>query len=306
MKISKENKILKTGSWIISRIVIIYLLIYGLSLLFINHHDAFDLARLKTLNRLMPDDFSCLVDATDCEQSDFKHIIYYYKKITEYIPHVSESYDILGYCYYHIGEIDRSIDSYKKASKRNPYLFWPYYNLGVIYYEEGRYEEAIHVLKRAVNVNPSATMKYMSESKIYQQLIRATQDSNIIGMEALRSAYKDSYVMLVLSYYRLENYKTMLNITQLALQNRLNDTGEFSYYQGLAAYYLHYYDEAIIFFRESLSRNGKIIDTYKYLALTLKELGIESAADELFQMVIILERSGLGQRLDKEFQLRIF
>ena len=306
MEISKENKILKAGSWIISRIVIIYLLIYGLSLLFINHHDAFDLARLKTLNRLMPDDFSCLVDATDCEQSDFKHIIYYYKKITEYIPHVSESYDILGYCYYHIGEIDRSIDSYKKASKRNSYLFWPYYNLGVIYYEEGRYEEAIHVLKRAVNVNPSATMKYMGESKIYQQLIRLTQDSNVISMESLKPSYKDSYIMLILSYYRLENYTAILNITQLALQNRLNDTGDFSYYQGLAAYNLGQYDKAILFFKDNIMKNGKVADAYQYIAMSLNKLGARKQAADFQKRAVILKRTGFNQSLEEGTNLRIF
>jgi tetratricopeptide (TPR) repeat protein len=164
-------------------------------------------ARNTTLNQWMPS-FDYLAgwvkNESLFEKEPLKKCVRYYNKVIDYYPQISAAHEMLGFCYYRLGERDKAISYYNKAIILNPHFFWSYYNLGVIYLKESGYDKAAYLFKKGMNVKPDITMKEIANSKIYQQ-IRSAKNFNYAVDSKLKEGYKKCYKLLVLSQY-LKNH----------------------------------------------------------------------------------------------------
>lgn len=127
----------------------------------------------------------------------------YYKMITEYMPHLSEGYGLLAFCYYYDRKITEAVDLYEKAIILNPHVVWFYYNLGVIHYKEKQYAQAINAFQRALNVDVSLSIKFVLSSKLYQDILRERALGAADIEKGIREIQQNSEVLLKLSAFHL-------------------------------------------------------------------------------------------------------
>ncbi len=66
----------------------------------------------------------------------------------------SEFYFLMGYAYYHLGEIERAIYCFDKAFKLRPYEVEGAKNLGKIYFNQKKFKKATSFLKKVLNIIP--------------------------------------------------------------------------------------------------------------------------------------------------------
>jgi len=66
----------------------------------------------------------------------------------------SEFYFLMGYAYYHLGEIDRAVYCFDNAFKLRPYEVEAAKNLGRIYFNQNKFKKATSFLKKVLNRVP--------------------------------------------------------------------------------------------------------------------------------------------------------
>lgn len=66
----------------------------------------------------------------------------------------SEFYFLMGYAYYHLGEIGRAIYCFDNAFKLRPYEVEAAKNLGKIYFNQNEFKKATSLLKKVLNIVP--------------------------------------------------------------------------------------------------------------------------------------------------------
>jgi len=111
--------------------------------------------RIKKLLIEFPDNkiLNKLLASTYFNKMDWINSIKYNQKI---LLNEKEKYKILtniGYAYFKIGKINKSIDTYKNSIKENANFELAYNNLAIAYIEIGKYEEAYYVFCKALKIN---------------------------------------------------------------------------------------------------------------------------------------------------------
>ncbi len=66
----------------------------------------------------------------------------------------SEFYFLMGYAYYHLGEIERAVYCFDNAFKLRPYEVEAAKNLGNIYFNQNEFKKATSLLKKVLNIVP--------------------------------------------------------------------------------------------------------------------------------------------------------
>jgi len=66
----------------------------------------------------------------------------------------SEFYFLMGYAYYHLGEIERAVYCFDNAFKLRPYEVEATKNLGKIYFNQNEFKKATSLLKKVLNIVP--------------------------------------------------------------------------------------------------------------------------------------------------------
>lgn len=132
------------------------------------------------------------------EREAVRHSIKYYTllKTKEPSPRV---YEMLGLCYYMLGEDKKAIDAYEESLKRGPQYFWVEYNLAVLYWQNQDYPNAVlhfqhlaegkpeQLLRHSVFFNfqklsPSNKREYLLDSIRYlETLQKISREAVIIG-----------------------------------------------------------------------------------------------------------------------------
>jgi tetratricopeptide (TPR) repeat protein len=102
---------------------------------------------------------------------------------------------------------------------------------------------------------------------------------------------KDSYKMLVLSYFHLQQFDRLIASAQMAVNQKLDDDGFFLYYLGVHAYYAKQYEPAVLYLQQSVQKSPDAAEAYYYLAMTLKAMGREPVAVAALQKAQVLENS---------------
>jgi len=92
----------------------------------------------------------------------FQESTEYLKRVPRLFPEFGISYGVLGYAYYHLGEMDKAIESYEKAAGHHSNYFGFQYNLGILYFKSGRFEEAAQALTAALEMDPKHSIAHHS------------------------------------------------------------------------------------------------------------------------------------------------
>jgi len=191
-------------TWILTRSCVLFGLAAALLYTTLDFERAVDSAKLQTLNRLMPS-YSYLIDqeenGVEAGQKDLAKGVFYFKKVSEYIPQLSNPHLMLGYSYYYLGKEQEAVSALVKSAEMNPTFFWPYYNLGVVYFHQGRYQEATDAFAKALKTDPQINVKVMYSSKVYQPLIVGASLEGAKLTARLKSAYADGQRLMILSQY---------------------------------------------------------------------------------------------------------
>ncbi len=144
--------------WFFSRTVTVLTLFFLITSLFVDYAKISRKANAKFLNDFMPSVSYFLNyqdQKTEFNEQTFKDLIFYYKKILEYIPERPDIHSLLGYCYYQLGNTKKAISYYQKAIQVNPIYTGPYNNLGNIYFSQYRLKEAEAAFEKSLSINPS-------------------------------------------------------------------------------------------------------------------------------------------------------
>ena len=294
------------------RIITVYLIIFLFSLLFVDYGRIKYHIKAVTLSRFMPASFRELIefvnDPRSAPKAKLQEYVQYYEKVVDFLPTArGEAYEILGFCYYYLGQYRQSLTAYIKASRINPKFFWPHYNLGVIYFERGYYEKAVESFDKALATKLNDNFDVINNSKVFNPILMSSYQFISETMLRLKTAYRDSHVLLVLSYYYLHNFVEMFRCARTAIASNLNEDGSFYYYAGLAAYKMGLYKEAAYFLQEYTAKNSDFANAFYYLGLSLRALGNEDlSARALGRAKLLRQTEGTEILMAGDVRLQMF
>ncbi len=233
---------------------------------------------------------------------------HYYQKVIDLLPPMADAYGMLGFFHYHLGAYDKARAAYKKASELNPHFLTYYYNLGLLYFKKGDYSQAAGSFIKAIETHLANCLVFVMSSKLYASFfVSLNEEKDVLESEIemkLRENFRQCYLMLILSYYRLQNYPQMIQQASEAISLDLQPQDDFYFYIGLASHQLKDYERSIFFLKESIKRNPDLSDAFYYLALSMKALGKEELATKSMQKAIYLYNTK-GSILGQEDQLEV-
>lgn len=299
----------KAIKFLLSRTVILYLVAFAVAYFFLDHKAAKWHSYGATLSRLQPS-YTYLTQYSDGRVAfDRKKLLAYrlfFTHLTAVMPTRYDGYAMLGFCQHELGDADAAIVSLKKAADAVPPFLWFNYGLGYVYYQKKDYELAAEYLNRAVVSNPELILKFIATSKPYLDAIATIPDFQKAFPERIQSGFRDSYKLLVLSYYHLQQYDRLLGAAQTAVNQKLDNDGFFYYYLGVGAYYARKFEPAVAYLQKSLEQKPDAAESYYYLGLVLKEMGNEPLAAGALQKAKSLEDlKGTSYSDLKHIKLRI-
>jgi tetratricopeptide (TPR) repeat protein len=218
-----------------------------------------------------------------------------------------DAHGMLAFCEYHLGNNDRAIAEYKRALLKAPYFIWFNYNLGILYYQKKDYTNAAKYFNEAVRSEADVVLRFIMASKLYMDALTSVPGFNQTLAERLSEGYRDSYKMLVLSYFHQKRFNELIVMADVAVNQKLDDDGFFYYYLGVGAFNSQQLERAALYFREVLTKNPQSAEAYYYLALTLKAMGREELAVPALQKAEILgQAKGPSYEAVKNLRIRLF
>jgi len=190
--------------WLYQGVPVIYLALFLLSQGILDKNKVEIGVKGRILNKIAPRSFDDLVETMrenkGFDRKQLEQYKGYYKQVTESFPKIAETYGMLGFCHYYLGEYKEAEAAYKQAIKRNPHFFWFYHNLGVMYFSKGYYKEAVQFLSLAMKTNPKNTLKTIHSSRmIYIPIMRSKAKNLDYSMKGeLQKGLKHCYKLLIL------------------------------------------------------------------------------------------------------------
>lgn len=264
-------------------------------------------ARATMLNHKIPS-FKDLLNFLEGKYPSVgKEYVDYYERVVEFFPQAADAYGMLGFCYFHRGQVERAIAAYTQASTLTPRFFWYPLNLGLIYYREEQYTQAAESLQKAVAIPPQETLNQIKTSTVYRQILSEVRDVPHSPFLKMEEGFRLAYRYLLRSLHQLKNYERMLYYTQMAGQMGLANDGEFYYFAGLAYGGQKDMEQAAGLFQECLHRDPSFIEAYQPLAEALQALGKPELAEKFLKKAEEISQS-LSSQGDREEKvaLRIF
>lgn len=107
----------------------------------------------------------------------------------------SEFYFLMGYAYYHLGEIERAVYCFDNAFKLRPYEVEAAKNLGKIYFNQNEFKKATSLLKKVLNIVPfDYEAKFLIERSAREKSIQKKENKpkitkNMVDMVDLEYKY---------------------------------------------------------------------------------------------------------------------
>jgi len=188
-----------------TRVVTLYLVLFCVGYMLLDREKYQEGVMVRTLNDMMPESYTHLIDVSygivPLDQEQWQKYSNYYEKVVQFNPDMTEAYGVLGFCYYQLGDYERTIVAYKKAISLNKYFFWFPYNLGIIYLKTGQYNQARESFKAAMATRPEHALLFIQSSKwIYPPIIGAlVKNFRVSITEQLKMAYYDCKRLLILT-----------------------------------------------------------------------------------------------------------
>ena len=79
----------------------------------------------------------------------------------------------------------------------------------------------------------------------------------------------------------MKKYEDVVRTASLAIKTGSDDPDFFNLYLGIAAYNLNEYGRAVSFLKKAINKNPNNGDAYRYLGLSIKQLGNEKLGGNL-------------------------
>jgi tetratricopeptide (TPR) repeat protein len=271
-----------------------FYLAIGLLLLPLFFSKEFKTAKHKTLNRLMPS-YDELINLNEKNinppEQYFRKSVHYFNAVDRDFPNRPDTVGMLGYVYYHLGEYNQSISYYKKANRILNSFFWYQYNLALLLYKQEKYSQALESLHEAVNLLPESSLKFFQFSKIYTPFWAQREEFHKYAAASLREGYRHAYILICLSYFKLNEYAKMAEVASRVLGLDLDDEGVFSYYAGIGLFSLGRLEQSAEFFKKAIEQNPNNADAYFHFAQVLEKVGRRETAAAFYKKAKIIGQS---------------
>lgn len=277
-----------------------YLVIAGILVLIVNFQAIAGNAQAETLSRLMPSFRSFadyVLEGKPIPVKELKDARFYFRKVNEYREPRPDTYALLGWVYYQLGEVNKSIDAFSKAIELNPVYFWNYYNLGVIYYERGDLARAQEFLGKSLEVPLPLTFQFLMTGKVFWPILIKFGDEGGGLLEHNATIARQKAAALLATISLLPQWKKISDLGNAQIPLKGIIYGEL----GKKAYENADYQRAAFFFQKSLQEKVIHPKYMDWMADSIERL--ESPAD---QVEFLRNRSkGLYKSLSNK-QLKIF
>ena len=278
-----------------SRSVVIYGLIILAVIPLINRNKikaAFSLRETKSAVESFPYLLELQETKEKVDVGKINQLIDYYQGVVAYFPERADGYSILGFCYFHEGNINEAIENFIKSIEINSDVIWFYYNLGQIYFHLGEYQKALQWFNQGIRTKPQRTLDFIASSKeIYWPIIGNNGNFMKLKPRLLRG-YKETYQWAVMSLVKLNQYSEILSLSDRAIKLNFDDDGFFSFWASWAFYQDNQYDQSKKFLRVSLNKSHVLAN------LDYNEDFKQKALHDLFK-----ENSAYAKELYKVFSL---
>ncbi len=277
---------LKSLKWILSRAIVFYLIVYSFSNVIVDYEKIRFGLKIKILNSVMPQSFSYLIESVEAQKEKdaliIEQYVKFYVKVVEFFPERADALGMLGFCYYHLGQVKKAISAYTQATSLEPDLFWFPYNLGLIYAQNGQYQKAKDYFHKALNADLKKTLGYITASKvIYRGLLLHVRQGEQELNRRLNEGYRNALNFFIFCAYQTGDFNDLTQYFNQAVTLKVKDLDKIYRYAGIVTYRMGKYNDALFYFKESLRnnpQNGEEI--YYYLGLTYQALGDDTLANE--------------------------
>ena len=293
MTVSPNNVFREKISWIsnvfLSRVFVFYIIIFLVSLRFIDYADIKMKFSIETLNRYKPSSHKYLFDISENSQEIDRRalgqFLRYYQKVAELIPTRSDAYAMQAFCYFYLKDYDKSISNFRKAITIDPEVFTYSYNLGMVYYKTGNYQKALRMFKEAIKRKPEHLFLFYSSSKIYLKLLAETGLKKKAASEIkVKQDYRDCYLWLILTYYQLGRYQEVFD-NSVFMTGATESINEFYYFAGVGGYLVKDYKKAINYLQLYVRKFPQYTKAAEYLVMSLRGIGQGELAEKMFNLI---------------------
>lgn len=167
-------------------------------------------AAVTTLNDFMPKDYGVILRLQDTDAAqrlpvNLSHYIAYYQKVAEFISDSGAAHGMLGFAYYHQGDVEKAVRSYQNAVRISPQFFWFHYNLGVLLLKKKDYARAAEAFAKGLEAPFKDSLIFFRSSKVYLDLLRGQQVTDRLLAERLQAGYKQAQQLLIACKYYSQN-----------------------------------------------------------------------------------------------------
>jgi len=253
-----------------------YLLVFLISLPFVQYKKTLLKAETSTLSRFIPD-FTYLLDFRDqktpLDKTRLQEYYNYFSKANEFLPNKADILGMQGYCAYYLGKEKEALAIYQQTILTYPYSFGFRYNLGAIYFKAGRFPEAISAFEQALQMNVPQNISFITTSRIFFPLMRTLLKANEELKIYLRAGFERCYTILLASLEQTGDFTKALHYSLAATKSPFNNPAFFAYHAGIETYHLGKYHEAVFFLQKSLQLSPDNPDAFYYLGLSLQKIG---------------------------------
>lgn len=263
---------------------------YGL--VFILSHFFFNFGKMErkynvaTLNRVRPD-FHYLVDISnegkvEVDQKKMRAYLRYFEQVEKLYPGRSDTYAMMGFCYFYLKDQSKALAYYQKAIQLNPDIFLFYFNQGLVEYSAGHEDQARHSLEQSIVFSPQATVNYLFSSKVYQQIFLEVK---ILSLEDLLRSFKrkieEENFLLLAIYFNKHDYTKAMYHAQQGLGAAAELRPLYEFYIGKIFYETKQYFQAAAYFKDLTQKYPQFSESYDALAQTLDAVGKKDMADKI-------------------------
>jgi tetratricopeptide (TPR) repeat protein len=275
--------------FLLTRTFVFYLLI------FVFLHFVFDFNKMQrkyniaTLNRIRPESLYLIELSENPHVKIDKHKISEYRRYLEQVekiyPGRSDTYGMLGFCYYYLKNYSKADFYFQKAAHDSPaYIFL--YNQALINIKQQKYSQAITALTRALSIKPEVSMEYISRSIVYRQILAA--GATLSGKDLaykIKDKMGEMCLLLGFSYYQTHDYpKALYFLQQLEQQpqGKYKDISQWLINSIMVK--TQKYPQAIVSAKNILESNPRFIKVYDNLIESLEAVGQQTTAVNIRQV----------------------
>jgi len=180
----------------LSRGVVIYLLLFLVLTRLISWYGV----SAKVMDYLRGTPYQCLqtIERGQTPASPLlRDAVRYYKNFLSIFPDSAEAMATLGYCYYHLGQVNQAVRYYELSASQVKEHFGLLHNLGMLYAAQSRYADAVKVLERAVALPFASVRGFREGINPYSSMAGDADDKD---SAKVRLAYEKSYLMIIRCY----------------------------------------------------------------------------------------------------------